>query len=113
MKVEREALQFQDRFLPLPHRLKAAQYPDTQEKIANSPIANYSERNLFEFARTAGFTDIHLELHIDLLPSIIRSWDLFLRTSPHPWAPPAGPHPCGAIHARRASILRANHASDH
>jgi arsenite methyltransferase len=90
MRVEREAVQSPDRFLPLLHRLKAAQYPDTQEKIAKSPIANYSERNLFEFVRSSGFTDIHLELHLDLLPSIIRSWGLFLRTSPHPWAPPPG-----------------------
>jgi hypothetical protein len=31
------------------HRWKAAQYPDTHEKIANSPIANYSERNLIVY----------------------------------------------------------------
>ena len=42
-----------DRFLPLLHRWKAAQYPDTPERIAKSPIANYSERNLFDFVRTA------------------------------------------------------------
>jgi hypothetical protein len=74
--------------LPLLHRWKSAQYPDTQENIASSPIANYSERNLFQFARSSGFVDIHLELHLDLRPSLIRSWDLFLNTSPHPWAPP-------------------------
>lgn len=78
----------QDRFLPLLHRWKAAQYPDTHEKIANSPITNYSERNLFEFVRLAGFVDIHLQLHIDLLPSIINSWEVFLHCSPHPWAAP-------------------------
>jgi arsenite methyltransferase len=78
----------EDRFLPLLHRWKAAQYPDTQEKIDSSPIANYSERTLFEFVRSADFTDIHLEPHIDLLPCVIRSWEVFLRASPHPWAPP-------------------------
>jgi arsenite methyltransferase len=88
IRVETEAVQSQDRFLPLLHRWKAAQYPDTHEKIDKSPIANYSERNLFEFARRSGFVDIHLELHIDLSPSICQSWDVFLRTSPHPWAPP-------------------------
>lgn len=87
-RTESEDVQSQDRFLPLLHRWKAAQYPDTLEKIANSPLVNYSERNLFEFVRGVGFVDIHLELHIDLLPSIIRSWDYFLHSSPHPWAPP-------------------------
>jgi arsenite methyltransferase len=54
----------------------------------NSPIANYSERNLFEFVRRSGFAEIHLELHIDMLPSILTSWEVFLDGSPHPWAPP-------------------------
>jgi arsenite methyltransferase len=62
-----------DRFLPLLHRWKAAQYPDNQEAISNSPLVNYSERNLFEFVRLAGFVSVHLELHIDLQPSIIPS----------------------------------------
>lgn len=76
-----------DPFLPLLHRWKAAQYPDTPEKIAQSPIANYSERNLFDFVRACGFTEIRLQLHIEMIPSIIRSWEVFLNFSPHPWAP--------------------------
>jgi arsenite methyltransferase len=87
-RIETEDVQSQDRFLPLLHRWKAAQYPNTLEKIDKSPLVNYSERNLFEFVRAVGFVDIHLELHIDLVPSIVRSWDSFLHTSPHPWAPP-------------------------
>lgn len=86
--IDTKSVQSHDRFLPLLHRWKAAQYPDTHEKIANSPIANYSERNLFEFVRRSGFVEIHLELHIDMLPSIITSWEVFLAGSPHPWAPP-------------------------
>jgi arsenite methyltransferase len=77
-----------DPFLPLLHRWKAAQFPDTPEKIAASPIANFSERTLFESVRVSGFRQIHLELHIDLLPSTIPSWSIFLESSPHPWAPP-------------------------
>src|ERR1700690_196626 len=77
-----------DRFLPLLHRWKAAQFPDTHEKLATTPIANYSERNLFDYARRAGFNSIHLEFHIDLLPTINTSWEVFLRGSPHPLAPP-------------------------
>lgn len=77
-----------DRFLPLLHRWKAAQFPDTEEKCAASPIANFSERDLINFARNAGFAQIHLQLHIDVMPSLTASWDIFLDTSPHPLAPP-------------------------
>jgi arsenite methyltransferase len=88
MLIDNKTAKPLDRFLPLLHRWKAAQYPDTHEKIAKNPIANYSERNLFEFVRVAGFVEIHLELHIDMRPSVIRSWEVFLHSSPHPWAPP-------------------------
>ena len=70
------------------HRWKAAQYPDTEAKILASPIANYSERDMIRFAQAAGFTELHLELHIDTLPSIVRSWEVFINSSPHPLAPP-------------------------
>ena len=70
------------------HRWKAAQFPDTAEKIRDCPIANYSERDLVRFARAAGFAAVHLELHIDTGPSIMRSWEAFIHSSPHPLAPP-------------------------
>jgi hypothetical protein len=76
-----------DRFLTLLHRWKAAQFPDTEEACAKSPIANYSERDLLNMARGVGFAQIHLQLHIDAVPSLITSWDVFLGSSPHPWAP--------------------------
>jgi arsenite methyltransferase len=69
------------------HRWKAAQYPDTEAKILESPIANYSERDMIRFAQTAGFVELHLELHIDTLPSIVRTWSVFIESSPHPLAP--------------------------
>lgn len=80
-----------DRVSPLTvllHRWKAAQYPDTVEKILKSPITNYSERDMIKFAQMAGFAELHLELHVDILPSIVRSWDVFINSSPHPLAPP-------------------------
>jgi hypothetical protein len=49
---------------------------------------DHSERNLFDFVRRSGFVQIHLELHIDMLPSIITSWEVFRAASPHPWSPP-------------------------
>ena len=77
----------QDRFLPLLHRWKSAQFPDTEAKMAQSPITNYVERDLVRFAKNCGFADIHLELHIDVRPSRITSWAVLLGTSPHPLAP--------------------------
>jgi arsenite methyltransferase len=76
-----------DRFITLLHRWKSAQFPDTEEAAAKSPIVNYSERDLLNMVGDAGFTEIHLQLHIDVVPSAVMSWDVFVGTSPHPWAP--------------------------
>lgn len=76
-----------DRFLTLLHRWKAAQFPDTAEACAKSPLTNYSERDVLNMVRAAGFNQIHLQLHIDVVPSLITSWDVFIGSSPHPWAP--------------------------
>jgi arsenite methyltransferase len=86
-RVEAQSPLPADRFLPLLHRWKAAQFPDTEEGCAKSPIANYSERDLLNIVRSSGFAEIHLQLHIDEMPSLITSWEVFLGTSPHPWAP--------------------------
>jgi arsenite methyltransferase len=77
----------EDRFLRLLHRWKSAQFPDTAEGCASSPIVNYSERDLLNMTRAAGFSEIHLQLHLDVMPSLVTSWKVFLGTSPHPWAP--------------------------
>jgi arsenite methyltransferase len=87
-RVDAEKPQPPDQFLRLLHRWKAAQFPDTEEKCASSPHVNYSERDLLNFARSSGFAEIHLQLHIDVAPSLITSWEIFLDSSPHPWAPP-------------------------
>ncbi len=76
-----------DRFLRLLHRWKAAQYPDTEEECAKWPHVNYSERDLLTMVHRAGFTALHLEFHIDVKPSQVVSWEVFLGVSPHPWAP--------------------------
>jgi ubiquinone/menaquinone biosynthesis C-methylase UbiE len=86
-RLDAEGPRPQDRFLTLLHRWKAAQFPDTEEQCAKSPIVNYSERDLLNFVYGAGFADIHLQLNIDVTPSLITSWDVFLGSSPHPWAP--------------------------
>jgi hypothetical protein len=76
-----------DRFLTLLHRWKAGQFPDTEEAFAQSPLTNYGERDVLNMVRGAGFNEIHLQLHIDVVPSQITSWDVFIGSSPHPWAP--------------------------
>lgn len=85
-------------------------YPDTPEKIAKSPIANYYERNLCDFVRSCGFTAIRLQLHIEMLPSTLRSWDVFLNFSPHLLGAAAQRGPGGTIHAETATNFRANNA---
>jgi len=87
-RVDAQMPQPPDQFLRLLHRWKAAQFPDTEERCAASPHVNYSERDLLNFVRASGFADIHLQLHIDVAPSLITSWEIFLDSSPHPWAPP-------------------------
>ena len=77
-----------DRFLVLLHRWKSAQFPDTEEACVRSPITNFSERDLLNYVQQAGFIDIHLQLEIDVKRALITSWDVFVATSPHPWAPP-------------------------
>jgi arsenite methyltransferase len=86
-RVEDKGAAPADRFLTLLHRWKAAQFPDTEERCAISPIANYSERDLLNIVRGTGFGEIHLQLHIDVMPSLVTSWEVFLGTTPHPLAP--------------------------
>jgi arsenite methyltransferase len=77
-----------DPLQPLLYRWKAAQFPDTLEKAAVNPITSFSERTLFELVRQSGFVQVHLELHIEMTPAKFTSWQSFIDSSPHPWAPP-------------------------
>ena len=77
-----------DRFLTLLHRWQAAQLPDTEDGIAANPLTNYTERDLMRFAHDSGFADLHMELHIDVIPSDVTSWEVFIGIAPHPLAPP-------------------------
>ncbi|HLK70856.1 MAG TPA: methyltransferase domain-containing protein [Steroidobacteraceae bacterium] len=69
------------------HRWKAAQFPDTEEGIKHCPLTNFGERDLIRMAQEVGFSALHLELHIDIVPPTAESWDAFVRSSPHPLAP--------------------------
>jgi ubiquinone/menaquinone biosynthesis C-methylase UbiE len=69
------------------HRWQAAQFLDTSDALRANPIINYAEQDLFNFARQAGFQDVHLELHIDEQQAPPRDWETFCAMSPHPLAP--------------------------
>jgi arsenite methyltransferase len=74
-------------FLRLVQRYRSAAFPAATQDILQSPITNYNERNLFRFAREAGFAGIHVELHIDLQPALKITWEGMLDVAVHPWAP--------------------------
>ena len=65
-------------------RPTASERPRT---IDGRAVNYYSERDLLNMVRGGGFAEIHLQLHIDVTPSPITSWEVFLGSSPHPWAP--------------------------
>jgi arsenite methyltransferase len=77
-----------DRLLPLLHRWKSAQFPDTEAGLAVNPITNFSERDLIRFARKAGFAQAELTFSIRHRVIPQTRWEVFLSLSPHPLAPP-------------------------
>jgi SAM-dependent methyltransferase len=79
-----------DPFFSMLLRWRSAQFPDTEEKARSLPITNYGERDLVRYAVDAGFVDLHLEFHIDVLDHGTLAWDAVLQGSPHPLAPSLG-----------------------
>jgi ubiquinone/menaquinone biosynthesis C-methylase UbiE len=73
--------------LPLLHRWKSAQFPDTMEALNLDPTTNYTERDLLRFVQTIGFVDIDLHLHLHVGSSRALPWETFLHVAPHPLAP--------------------------
>lgn len=75
-----------DRLFRLQYRIRAAQFPNTAEKIAQHPCTNFTERDLVHLAQEAGYTDVHMEFHIDVQLVNQTSWEAFLESAPHPLA---------------------------
>ena len=50
-------------------------------------MTDFDDRDLVRIAAEVGFTELHLELRIDVGPGTPRSWDGFLHSSPNPLAP--------------------------
>jgi len=80
----------QDTYLRLLHRWNTPQLPDSEDEIARNPLTNYTERDFVSFAQGAGFSQIHMEFHIDIAPTLAPSWQAYLNTAPHPLSPPLG-----------------------
>lgn len=77
--------------LPLLHRWRRTQFPDTMDQVAKNPLTNYCERDLFRYVASAGFSNVRMEFHVEVLPSLTDSWEALLGTSMHPLAPSLGP----------------------
>ncbi len=73
--------------LRLVARCQAAQYPTTVEAIASNPLTNFSEWDLVSLFEGSGFSEIHLEFHIDVWKALPMRWETFIDVSPHPLAP--------------------------
>jgi ubiquinone/menaquinone biosynthesis C-methylase UbiE len=71
----------------LMHRCRQAQLPATLEEIAKDPVTNFSERDLVAMAQKAGFDEIHMELHIDVLRYPAVAWDTYIDMAPRPGTP--------------------------
>jgi arsenite methyltransferase len=74
---------------PVQHlqRCRAAQIPSTLEDIQSSPLTSFSERELIALFQKSGFSEIHLELHIDVRKEAAMPWNTFIDTAPRPGAP--------------------------
>jgi arsenite methyltransferase len=68
-------------------RCRAAQLPSTLAEIQSNPLTSFSERDLIVLFQKAGFTEIHLELHIDIRKAAPVPWDTFIDTAPRPDVP--------------------------
>lgn len=60
---------------------------DREETPAISSMLDFDERDLVTMAERAGFTQIHLDLQIEVQASPKADWDLFLRRSGNPLSP--------------------------
>jgi arsenite methyltransferase len=68
-------------------RCRAAQLPSTIAEIQGNPLTNFNERDLVILFQKAGFSEIHLELHIDVRKGPAVPWDTFIDKAPRPGAP--------------------------
>ena len=88
--LERGEAGSREPLLPLLHRWKAAQFPDTEAALEASPLTNFTEQTLAQLAEEAGFTRVTLDFPPRQGEAPPLGWAAFLRLSPHPLAPSLG-----------------------
>ena len=71
----------------LMQRCRAAQLPSTMQEIQSNPLTNFTERDLIILFQLVGFTDIHMELHIDVRKGAAVPWNTFIDIAPRPGVP--------------------------
>lgn len=68
---------------------------EVNQPSKTDPMLNFDEREMIALAEKAGFTEVHLELQIEIVPGKYvtddegeqPNWEAFLRSSPNPLAP--------------------------
>lgn len=85
--LQDQAVEPSNRHARLLQRCWSAQLPSTLADIEKYPLTNFSEREMIVWFQETGFTDIHLELHIDIRKVPAMSWDTYIDTAPYPGAP--------------------------
>lgn len=73
-------------YATLLQRCRALQLPSNLDDIRANPLTNFSERDLLQIFRTAGFVDLHLELHIDVKSGPPMPWSTYIDIAPRPGA---------------------------
>jgi SAM-dependent methyltransferase len=54
---------------------------------ALTPMIDFDERDLFDQAQRAGFSEIHLEYRADVERTVPMDWDVYIRRAPNPLSP--------------------------
>jgi len=58
------------------------------QPLETDPMLDFDEYDLISFAEKAGFTEVHLELRVNIIPAIpTRNWEALLQTAPNPRVP--------------------------
>ncbi len=78
------------RYAEFLHRCRSAHLPDSLEGIRGNSLTNYNERDLVRLFQITGFVNVHLRLHIDVVPAPAIPWAAFLSSSPRAGVPTIG-----------------------
>jgi SAM-dependent methyltransferase len=73
------------------------------------PMMNFTEKDLVAHAEAAGFSEVHVELLVDVEPGTwVLDWERLLNTSPNPNAHTAGEAIRGALTEEEAARLESH-----